>query len=374
MAEFKDAIPAAGGHIEFLFDPRRGLSTRISGSGFRAMYMVAVSMDGRHLLAEVPAAGLGQVMVYPQPSVLTYMQSDEQGLWGRNCPACQKYFRTNHIMGPTFCPYCSRTESGLAFVTKEQSKYIIAYYDAFMRAYTGGVSTTLSMSDITDQTSAWHYSEEKQQFHFKCETKDCHTETDILGRYGFCPRCGKTNARTLFSGFIDRTLARWTETDKNVTDRYQRGEVWEDMTVKCLSEFEALAKHLRQRLLCFPMTANRVKEVKALNFQRPLQTDEPLRQWFDIGVLRWNGNDTKPPRAIPQDDLQFIRKMIQRRHILMHNGGVVDQDYLDLSGDTQARLGERIRIRSNEAKRFVEAVRELGLNLLDNVEDGFMEA
>jgi hypothetical protein len=66
--------------------------------------------------------------------------------------------------------------------------------------------------------------------------------------------------------------------------------------------------------------------------------------------------------------------MIQRRHILMHNGGVVDQDYLDLSGDTQARLGERIRIRSNEAKRFVEAVRELGLNLLDNVEDGFMEA
>jgi hypothetical protein len=113
------------------------------------------------------------------------------------------------------------------------------------------------------------------------------------------------------------------------------------------------------------MTANRMKEVEALNFQRPLETDEPLRQWFDIGVLRWNGNGTKPSRAIPQDDLPFIRKMIQRRHILMHNGGVVDQDYLDLSGDTQARLGERIRIRSNEAKRFVEVVRELGLNLLD---------
>jgi hypothetical protein len=36
MAEFKDAIPATGGHIEFLFDRQRGLSTRISGSGFRA--------------------------------------------------------------------------------------------------------------------------------------------------------------------------------------------------------------------------------------------------------------------------------------------------------------------------------------------------
>ena len=203
----------------------------------------------------------------------------------------------------------------------------------------------------------------------------CPMDKDVRSdKPGFCPRCGKTNARTLFSGFIDRTLVRWTETDSNVTDRYQRGEVWEDITVKCLSEFEALAKHLRQRLLRFPMTANRMKEVEALNFQRPLEADEPLRQWFDIGVLRWNGNDTKPPRAIPKDDLSFIKKMIQRRHILMHNGGVVDQDYLDFSGDTQARLGEHIRIRSNEAKRFVEVVRELGLNLLDNVEDGFVGA
>jgi len=374
MAEFKDAIPAAGGKIDFLCDSQGRIASRISGSGFRAMYIVAVSMDGRQLLAEVPAGGMGQAMVYPKPSVLTYIQSDEQGLWGRNCPACQKYFRTNHIMGPTACPYCSRPESGLAFVSKEQSKYIIAYYDAFMRAYTTGVSSTLSMSDITDETAAWHYSEEKQQFHFKCETKDCHAETDILGRYGFCPRCGKTNARTLFSGFIDRTLVRWTETDKNVADRHQRGEVWEDMTIKSLSELEALAKHLRRRLLSFPLTANRRRDLEGLNFQQPLQTDKPLREWFDLGVLQWNGNSTTPQRAIPQGELPFIVRMIQRRHILMHNGGVVDQAYLDLSGDTQARLDERIRIRSNEAKHFVEVVREMGFNLLDGVEYGFEEA
>ena len=374
MAEFKDPIPAAGGKIEFLCDGQGHIASRISGSGFRAMYVVAVSMDGRQLLAEVPAGGIGQVMVYPKPSVLTYIQSDEQGLWGRNCPACQKYFRTNHIMGVTVCPYCSKPESGLAFVSKEQSKYIIAYYDAFMRAYTTGASSTLSMSDITDATAAWHYSEEKQQSHFKCETKDCLAETDILGRYGFCPRCRKTNARQLFTGFIDRTLARWAETDKNVTDRNQRGEVWEDMPIKSLSEFEGLAKHLRRRLLSFPMTVNRRRDVEGLNFQQPLLADGPLREWFDVGVLRWSGNSTTPQREIPQSDLPSIKKMIQRRHILMHNGGVVDEAYLTLSGDTQARLDERIRIRSNEAKHFVDIVREMGLNLLDGVEHGFEEA
>lgn len=62
--------------------------------------------------------------------------------------------------------------------------------------------------------------------------------------------------------------------------------------------------------------------------------------------------------------------MVQRRHLLIHNRGIVDQEYLDLSGDTSFALGERISIRSAEAKRFLERVRDMGLNLLDNVEKG----
>ena len=62
-----------------------------------------------------------------------------------------------------------------------------------------------------------------------------------------------------------------------------------------------------------------------------------------------------------------------RRHILIHNGGIVDPEYLDLSGDTQVQLGERIRIRSNEVKRFISCNRAMAENLLDNVEYGFEE-
>jgi hypothetical protein len=45
-----------------------------------------------------------------------------------------------------------------------------------------------------------------------------------------------------------------------------------------------------------------------------------------------------------------------------------------MSGDTQARLHERIRIPSKECRHFVELVREMGLNLLDGVELGIVEA
>lgn len=374
MSEFKDKIPIAGGGIEFIYDAQRGMAVR--ASGFRALYFVAVSMDGRNLLATVPGAGLGQEMVYPKPSVLTYIQSDEQGMWGRNCPSCKKYFRSTHVMEVrdiTWCPYCAQSAPSLAFISKEQLTYITAFYDAYARAYIGKKTTSLAMSAITDQTPAWHYSEEKQQFHFTCDTTDCHAATDIRGQYGYCPRCGRTNARKLFMERFDRMFSRLEETKNTVSDRQARGVTWEDLTVKSLSEFEALAKHLRRKLLCLLMTPKRRKDLESLNFQKPLAADESLVSWFDIGLLEWVGNGTSCERVVPASEPPFIRKMVQRRHILMHNGGIVDQEYLDHSGDASVQLNERISISSGEAKRFMENIRTMAANLLDNVENGFGE-
>jgi hypothetical protein len=381
MPEFKDKIGAAAGTVEFLYDPAtRGIANKISGSspGIFAMYMVAVSLDGRLLLSEIPATGYGVTPVYPQPSVVTYIQSDEQGMWGRNCPACQKYFRTNYVLGITCCPYCAISESGLAFISKEQRTYITSCYDAFARAYREKRSTSVEIADITDQTPAWHYSEVKQQFHFKCDTKGCGAETDILGEYGYCPGCNNTNARKLFGEKIARMLGRVDDTKKRFpentpSDRKSRGEVWEELTKGSLSEFEALGKHLRTKLLLLPMTSRRRNRLKELNFQTPVPTNEALVEWFDIGIFERVGNPTTPQRSVPESDLPFIKKMIQKRHILIHNGGLVDQAYLDYSGDAQVVLGERISVSSKEAKRFIECVRAMGTIFMDNVEFGFAE-
>jgi hypothetical protein len=372
MTEFKDKIPAAGAKIEFLYDAASGgVANQISGAGFMAFYQVAMSLDGRHLLGSVPPTGLGQVAIYPKPSVLAFVQSDQQGMWGRNCPSCGKYFRTDHIMDATYCPYCSQPAPDLAFITEEQKKYLTAFYDAFARAHLQQTSTSLEMAEITDATSNWHYSEEKQQCHFTCQTDKCGAQTDILGEYGYCPRCGRSNARKLFSDLFGQEFARLEQVRNTVTDRRERGAVWEKMTVDAVSRLEALGRHLRRRLLGYPLTAARRKQLEKLSFQQPLAADASLQEWYGMGLLEWPGTDTNPKRVLAQSEIPFIRKMVQRRHILIHNGGVADQEYLDLSGDTHVRLDERIAIRSNEAKRFLEDVKEMGLNLLDNVQDGF---
>ena len=166
-------------------------------------------------------------------------------------------------------------------------------------------------------------------------------------------------------------LGRWQETKQNVVDRSARKEVWEDLTVKSVSAFEPFAKHVRLKILLLPMTARRRKQLEDLSFQKPLAANDSLVQWFDVGLLEWPGNSTIPKRTIAPDEVAFIKKMVQRRHILIHNRGIVDQEYLDLSGDTTFALGERISIASAEVKRFLERVREMGLNLLDSVEHSF---
>ena len=379
MSEFQDKIPAARGRVDFLYDPKSGgIAAKIGGTGRLAVYFVAVSLDGRELLSTVFPAGLGGTMVYVQPSVLTYIQSDEQGMWGRNCPFCKKYFRTSHVFGVTFCPYCAAAADSLAFVSKDQRRYITAYYDAFARAHIGKTNTSLDISEITDnapsetdKTPAWHYSEEKQQHHFLCVTKGCATATDILGVFGYCPKCGRTNARQRFFQGMDAMLKRLDEVKEAIKeDRRARGAIWEEMTKTVVSEFEPFAKHLRSKLLCFPMTPKRRKDLEGISFQNPLEADGSLVQWFDIGVLKWRGSASSPGRRVPQDEVAFVKKMLQKRHILVHNGGIVDRTYLDLSGDGQARLGQRIEVRSHEVKRFIECIRAMAANFLDNIEEG----
>jgi hypothetical protein len=370
MAEFKDKIRAAGGKVEFQHTPQGGITLGISGFGLMALYLVAVSLDDCHLLATVPAMGIGQSAIYPKPSLITYIQSDEQKMWGRNCPVCEKYFRTDHIMGITFCPYCAIANDSLAFISKDQRKYIQAYYDAYMRAYMTKQDTSLDAANITDDDAAWHYAEEKLQTHFECGTKDCATRTDILGTLGYCPRCGKSNARKLFFEDLDGMVARLETVRQSVPDRKERGGIWEEMTKDTVTKFEALGKHLRHKLLLCPMTRARRKEVMTeLSFQVPFEATTLLTQWFDIGLLKWPGDKSFPQSALAEAEFPFIKLMFQKRHVLTH-GGIVDEDYIQRSGDSDVRLGERISVSSKETKRFIADIRAMGEILINNVEEG----
>lgn len=52
--------------------------------------------------------------------------------------------------------------------------------------------------------------------------------------------------------------------------------------------------------------------------------------------------------------------MFQRRHILEHNGGIVDSKYLTNSKDTTYTEGQRLVIRDGDAIGLIKVIKKLG--------------
>jgi len=64
--------------------------------------------------------------------------------------------------------------------------------------------------------------------------------------------------------------------------------------------------------------------------------------------------------ALGQKDLWTLS---QRRHLIVHNRGIVDQRYLDNTGDNFS-LGERLSIAPGDIERYVDLVQKAGTRLL----------
>ena len=329
---------------------------RISGTGFRGMYQIAVGLNGA-LLAVVPPTGLGVPLPpYPQPSILAWIISDQQGMWGRLCPHCKSYFRTNHVYMNTTCPYCQKTADSLAFITEVQRRYLEAYCIAVVNVQKRNQTVKIDLDAITDNKPEWVYSEERQQFHFQCV--HCRTEVDILGDYGWCPECGRTNGRDLFLKGLGESEQRFEKAEKDLKEPSERAREWEMLNNDCFSRFEALGNHIHAALLLYPATPKRKKHIGSISFQRIFDAAEYLDLWFGIEIFL----------GVAPVDQDFVKLMLNRRHIVVHNGGKVDQEYIDRTGDTSVRLNERVRLRSREIRRLIPLVRSMALNLLDGYE------
>lgn len=65
-------------------------------------------------------------------------------------------------------------------------------------------------------------------------------------------------------------------------------------------------------------------------------------------------------------ELAFMELMFQRRHLLEHNNGMIDQRYLDKSGDTSYSLGQRIVIKETNARLLLNILRKLGSSIMQS--------
>lgn len=186
-----------------------------------------------------------------------------------------------------------------------------------------------------------------------CES--CKCRYSYIGAAYFCPSCGKNSAIQTFT----QTLA----------------------TIRTAAGLEA---HLRQSLdadAAEVMTRTLLEKAMqdtVMSFQRlceqlyEAKTGAAARrnafQNLDAGSDLWEpvvGSSFSALLGTPE--LCQLRIFFQQRHLLAHQQGIVDADYIQRSGDNSYQVGQRLVIREAAVLKFADLVERLGSALISKV-------
>ena len=68
-------------------------------------------------------------------------------------------------------------------------------------------------------------------------------------------------------------------------------------------------------------------------------------------------------------ELREMNMLFQCRHLIEHNNGMVDQKYIDKSGDSSYVIGQRLVVKESDALTLLAIIKKLGTGLL-SIEKG----
>jgi DNA-directed RNA polymerase subunit RPC12/RpoP len=188
----------------------------------------------------------------------------------------------------------------------------------------------------------FYYAEESQQNQFKCVA--CGRIVDILGKFGYCSHCGTRTDLQKLEKTLDAIRVRINAPDARR----------EDCVRDAVSAFDSfVGQYVRELVMHIPLTQARKNRLESTRFHNVNAVGDELENTFDIDIFA--GVDAK--------DQKFAASMSLRRHVCEHNGGEVDQEYLDQSGYTSVRLKQALREDQEFAHRTVGVVMRLARNL-----------
>ena len=305
------------------------------------------------------------------------MTADNRGYIDRQCPSknCRYVFKiklndwkTKVSDDEVHCPMCGHVAGSTKWLTEEQES--AAYKNAIgvlreqvldMLGSSLKKAARSSHGAITykpGRRTHFHSTPIKQREEWENEItcEKCGTQYSVIGSAYFCPCCGFNSVGTAFVNSlncIEKKLSALPEIRKALEVSYGK----DDAESICSSELENSVGEIVsafQNFVCARYNKLTGESAKPNDFQI-----------VDKGS-RLFGDKLGHPYLdfITADECGFINLMFQRRHIVEHSNGFVDQRYIDKSGDTAYTIGQRVVIRSKDVFRFLQIVRKLSAGLM----------
>ena len=297
------------------------------------------------------------------------IKPDEDGFTGRECPQsdCEGYFKVEFGTGlegddvSCHCPYCGHTAAHDHFWTKEQIEYAKS---VAMRELTDAVRKDLKKMEFNLKPKGSfgigismkikpgrripirHYREEQLETEVVCT--NCTLRYSVYGVFAFCPDCGRHNSLQILDKNIE-VVAKMVDLAATMEGDMVRGLI-ENGLEDCVSVFDGFGRELCR---IYSRNATNPAIVERISFQNLEGAKRNLQDAYGMDLSS----------EVTADEWRSLVRGFQKRHLIAHRMGVVDQDYMAKAADVEAVVGRRIHIGPDEVRELLQLVGRVARSL-----------
>ena len=308
------------------------------------------------------------------------LENDADGYYDRECPSEPCLFNFK-IHGEdwkaivrdeeVFCPSCRHAAPAKSWYTREQiergkeyafntikgriNKAMREDATAFNRRQKRGSFITMSLS-VKGQAPLLIPVAAAEPMRLRTQCEQCQCRYSYIGAAFFCPSCGANSADHTFAQTLNaiRSATGLGDTLRNALDRDEA-----EVAIRTLLE-----KAMQDAVMSFQRLAEQL-------YARLPNQASPRRNAFqnlNAGSQLWETATGKSFAALTDAaSMEALRRYFQQRHLLAHSQGIVDQDYIDRSGDRTYVVGQRLVILDDSVREFADLVERLGRKILETI-------
>jgi hypothetical protein len=295
---------------------------------------------------------------------------DEHGFMGRECPNedCLGYFKVEPSTGLSgddlqcHCPYCGVVDDPDKFWTQEQIEYA---QSVALREYFKDFDKELRKIEKRPVRGAWfsigisvesrpypisHYAEQDLETEVVCD--QCTMRYAIYGVFGYCPDCGVHNSLQILRGNC-AVAKKMLDMSTDQSEPMKRA-LLENALQTLVASFDGFGREICRR---HAERSLNPEGARRMSFQSIDKAADRVSQLFGFDMRLSAG----------PAEWELIKTHFQKRHLLAHTGGVVDEQYLQITGEDRGVLGRKVPLSADQVRSAIQAVSQCGESLYHNI-------
>lgn len=313
-------------------------------------------------------------------SIPIMINADEKGYFDRKCPNqnCTFNFKINVedwknkvSDKEVHCPMCGHIDTSDNWMSDKQREQAIeiakSYAMSLVRNEINKTFKHLERSTRNNKYCKITYKSDRnttfinnpigasEEWELDITCDKCGTRYSVIGSAYFCPCCGYNAIEDVFDESMD-TIKKMINSIPEMKEMLAKLYGRDKAETMCRSMIEGSLGDIVsvfQKFAELKYKTLSTKKVKVNNFQIVDKGSELFREASSKGYDEWLSNK----------EIDRMNLLFQRRHLIEHNNGIVDQKYIDKSNDTSYTVDQRIVTKECDIFELLNIIKKLGKGL-----------